>query len=73
MIVGEQPTVNLQRFLEQRLALGVLPLGVEISRQVGVAEREVGLVVAQQATVDLQRLLEQRLVSRQPSIDGWFC
>ena len=57
MVVGEQAAVDLQRLLEQRLGLGVLPLGVEVERQVVVAVGGVGVVVGEQAAVDLQRLL----------------
>ena len=39
----------------------VLPLGVEVDRQVVVAVGGVGVVVGEQAAADLQRLLEQRL------------
>ena len=42
-------------------ACGVLPLGVEVGRQVVVAVGGVGVVVGEQAAADLQRLLEQRL------------
>ena len=42
-------------------ACGVLPLGVEVARQVVVDCGGVGVVVGEQAAVDLQRLLEQRL------------
>ena len=38
VVVGEQAAVDLQRLLEERLGLGVLPLGVEVQRQVVVAE-----------------------------------
>ena len=41
--------------------LGVLPLGVEVGRQVVVAAGGVGVVVGEQAAADLQRLLEERL------------
>ena len=61
MVVGEQAAADLQRLLEERLGLGVLPLGVEVDRQVVVAVGGVGVVVGEQAAVDLQRLLEQRL------------
>ena len=61
MVVGEQAAADLQRLLEQRLGLGVLPLGVEVGRQVVVAFGGVGVVVGEQAAADLQRLLEQRL------------
>ena len=42
-------------------ACGVLPLGVEVGRQVVVAGGGVGVVVGEQAAADLQRLLVQRL------------
>ena len=61
VVVGEQAAADLQRLLEQRLGLGVLPLGVEVGRQVVVAGGGVGVVVGEQAAADLQRLLEQRL------------
>ena len=61
VVVGEQAAVDLQRLLEQRLGLGVLPLGVEVERQVVVASGGVGVVVGEQAAVNLQRLLVQRL------------
>ena len=49
MVVGEQAAADLQRLLEQRLGLGVLPLGVEVDRQVVVAGGGVGVVVGEQA------------------------
>ena len=58
MVVGQQAAADLQRLLEQRLGLGVLPLGVEIDRQVAVAGGGVGVVVGEQAAADLQRFLE---------------
>ena len=61
MVVGEQAAVDLQRLLEERLGLGVLPLGIEVDRQVVVAGGGVGVVVGEQAAVDLQRLLVERL------------
>ncbi len=61
MVVGEQAAADLQRLLEQRLGLGVLPLGVEVPRHAAVATGGDGVVVGEQAAVDLQRLLAQRL------------
>ena len=61
MVVGEQPAVDLQRLLVQRLGLGIVSLGVEDVRQVVVAGGGVGVFVGEQAAADLQGLLVQRL------------
>ena len=49
MVVGEQAAFDLERLLEERLGLGILPLGVEVRRHVVVAVGGVEVVVAEQA------------------------
>ena len=56
MVVGEQAAVDLQRLLEQRLGLGVLPKAVEAGSQVAVACGGVGMLIREQAAADFQRL-----------------
>ena len=73
VVVGQKPSVDLQRPFVEWLGLGILALEVEVVREVVVAEGGVGVVVGQQAAVNLQRLLVEGLGSRVPSpvCRGW--
>ena len=55
VIVGEQASSDLQRFLEKRLGLDVLSLGSEVDRQVAIAAGGQRVVIGEEAEVDLQR------------------
>ena len=51
-------------FSMQRLGRRVLPLGMEVVRQVVVALSGEGVVVGEESAVDVQRLLVERLGRR---------
>ena len=46
--------MDLQRLLEQRLGRHVFTLTTEVSRQVAVARRRVGVLVGEELTTDLR-------------------
>ena len=61
MVVSEDVTANLERFLVQRLRLGVLPLGLEIPRHAEVAICGIRVRVAKQPPAKLERFFKKRL------------
>ena len=70
MVVSEQAAADLQRFLIQRLGLGVLPQKPKVARDVLVNVGGLRVVVGEQAAADLQCLLTQRLGRGIPALIG---